>query len=49
MYLLCSGFIKFSRKFCHSLAFLNNILTLVRQLFTDQVQMMTREELEAIF
>ena len=49
MYLLCSEFIEFPRKFCHSPAFVNTIPTLVRQLFTDKVQVMTEEELEVFF
>ena len=49
MYLLCDEFIKLSRKFRHSPAFVHNIPTLVRQLFTNEVHVMTEEELEVIF
>ena len=50
MYLLCSEFIKISRKFRYSPSFVNTIPTLVRQLFTDKVQVaMTEEELESLF
>ena len=38
MYLLCSEFIKLTRKFCHSPAFVNNVPTLVRELFNGEVQ-----------
>ena len=50
MYLLCNEFIKISRKFRHSPAFINNVPTLVRQLFTGEVQIvMTDMELETLF
>ena len=49
MYLLCDEFIKLSRKFRHSSAFVHYIPTLVRQLFTNEVHVMTEEELEVIF
>ena len=50
MYLLCNEFIKISRKFCYSPAFINNVPTLVRQLFTGEVQIvMTDMELETLF
>ena len=49
MYLLCVEFIKLSRKFCHSPVFVHNILTLECQLFTEEVQVMTEDELEVIF
>ena len=48
MYLLCVEFIKLSRKFRHSPAFVHNIPTLVHQLFTNKVHVMTEEELEVI-
>ena len=50
MYLLCSEFIKLTHKFCHSPAFVNNVPTLVSELFNGEVQfIMTEVELEVIF
>ena len=41
---------KISRKSCHSPAFINNVPTLVRQLFIGEVQIvMTDMELETLF